>query len=112
MKEKTPEETRNFVTMVAKHQNWELNTDEDFLDSLVDGLTVNYNRHGYYLCPCRESWGTREKDKDVICPCDYCRPDLEEYGHCYCALFLTKEFAESGREPGPIPERRPEALIP
>lgn len=109
---KSLEETKRFVAMVAEHQGWELNRDPAFLDTLVEGLTANFNRYGYYLCPCRDTAGSREKDKDVVCPCAYCRPDQEEYGHCFCALFLTREFHASGKEPSGIPERRPPELIP
>ncbi len=110
--EKTLADTRRFVEMTAAHQGWKLNRDPEFLESLVEGLTANYNRYGYYLCPCRDTAGSREKDRDVICPCVYCRPDQEEYGHCFCALYLTEEFYASGKEPSGIPERRPEDLIP
>lgn len=107
---KTNEETVRFITMIAKKQGWKLNTDEEFIDMLVDGLMINYNRHGYFACPCRDASGDREKDKDIICPCDYCRPDQQEYGHCYCGLYLTPEFYDSGIHPLSIPERRPEEL--
>jgi ferredoxin-thioredoxin reductase catalytic chain len=104
---KTPDQTRTFVTMVAQKQDWRLNPDSDFVELLVDGLTVNFNRYGYYSCPCRDADGVRDKDRDIVCPCDYCRPDQEEHGHCYCGLYLTKEFFDSGKKPVPLPERRP-----
>jgi len=105
---KTVEDTKKFVTMVANHQKWKLNPDEDFVLMLCEGLTTNFNRYGYYLCPCRDASGIKEKDKDIICPCDYCRPDQEEYGHCYCGLYLTPEFFATGKNPSSIPERRPD----
>ncbi len=109
---KTRKDARRFVTMVAEHHGWKLNPDARFLEDLIEGLRDNYNRYGYFLCPCRESWEDRSRDEDVICPCRYCVPDQREYGHCYCALYLTEEFHRSGRTPGPIPERRPPELIP
>ncbi|MFW9991505.1 MAG: ferredoxin-thioredoxin reductase catalytic domain-containing protein [Candidatus Odinarchaeota archaeon] len=109
-KKKNKEETYRFVTMVADKQGWKLNPDGNFLDMLVEGLMTNYNRYGYFSCPCRDAAGIREKDGDIICPCDYCRPDQEEYGHCYCGLYLTSEFHSSGKNTITIPERRPEEL--
>jgi len=100
-------QTAAFAAMVAEKQGWKLNPDRDFVDMLMEGLTVNYNRYGYYSCPCRDADGVRERDRDIVCPCDYCRPDQEESGHCYCGLYLTKEFFASGKKPAPIPERRP-----
>ncbi|MBN1836089.1 MAG: ferredoxin:thioredoxin reductase [Spirochaetales bacterium] len=104
---KTIEQTWRFVTMVASHQGWVLNSDQDFLESLVEGLTVNHNRYGYYLCPCRDTLGSRESDADVICPCQYAGPDISEYGQCYCALYLSEALRNQGQEPRQIPERRP-----
>jgi ferredoxin-thioredoxin reductase catalytic subunit len=109
-KEKTLEDTRRFVQKVAEHNGWELNPDTEFLEDLIVGLTENYNRYGYYLCPCRDGAGDREKDKDIICPCDYNVPDQKDYGHCFCALFFRSGFLEAGGEPQSIPERRPEDL--
>jgi len=106
MAEKNSENTRLFVDMVAKKQGWELNRDEEHLEIIISGLMKNYNRYGYFACPCRDASGVKEKDSDIICPCDYCSPDQEEYGHCYCGLYLTKDFFKSGREPQSIPERR------
>lgn len=99
-------QTELFASMVAKKQGWEVNPDADFTSTLVDGLTVNWNRYGYFLCPCRDSEGSREADADLICPCKYSRADIEEHGHCYCALYLSPGFVASGRAPSGIPDRR------
>ncbi len=106
MTEKTTEQTRVFTRMVAAKQGWALTADTEFYETLVEGLTVNWNRYGYYLCPCRDSDGSREADRDVICPCSCSRSDVEEHGHCYCALYLSRTFAESGRQASGIRERR------
>lgn len=95
-----------FVKMVAKKQGWMLNRDEEHLEIIIEGLVKNYNRYGYYSCPCRDADGERGPDSDIICPCAYCRPDQEQYGYCYCALFLTKKFFDTGKNPVSIPERR------
>ena len=109
---KTLEETRKFVTMVAKHKGWVLNKDEELVEDVITGLMINFNRYGFFMCPCRDSYGEKGKDKDIMCPCDYCVPDQEEFGQCYCGLYLTDEFFKSGTNPGSIPERRPDELYP
>ena len=106
--QKTIEQSKTFVAMTAEKQGWVVNPNEEFVDLLYEGFTTNYNRYGYYSCPCRAASGEREKDKDMICPCEYCRPDQEEFGYCYCQLYLTPEFAESGQKPTQIDDRRPE----
>ena len=104
---RTKEDTRKFVEMVAKKQGWRLNPDSQFTNDLCEGFATNFNRYGYYSCPCRDADGDKALDKDILCPCEYCRPDMEEFGHCYCGLYLTKEFFTAGKEPEGIPERRP-----
>ena len=106
MAEKTGEQTGGFAAMVAKKQGWKVNPEADFTSMLVEGLTVNWNRYGYYLCPCRDSEGSREADADLVCPCQSSWEDIAEYGHCYCARYLSPGFAESGRSPSGIPDRR------
>jgi ferredoxin-thioredoxin reductase catalytic chain len=105
---KSPDEARRFAAMVANHQGWRLHRDKEFLENLIEGLQINKERYGYYLCPCRLGDGEKELDKDIICPCEYAKPDIEEYGHCYCSLYQSPEFYFSGEKPKSIPERRPE----
>ncbi|MBN2874549.1 MAG: ferredoxin:thioredoxin reductase [Spirochaetales bacterium] len=106
MAEKSLDDTRTFATMVAAKQGWELNPDAEFTDSLLEGLTVNWNRYGYFLCPCRDTEGSREDDAAVVCPCTFSHADIADYGHCYCGLYLKAGFSASGKVPGGIPDRR------
>lgn len=106
-KHKEPADVVTFAHAVANHQGYAVNPDKDFVATLALGLAANYNRYGYYLCPCRDADGDRSADADIICPCDYNLPDQKEYGHCFCGLFMTEEFAASNKEPASIPERRP-----
>jgi ferredoxin-thioredoxin reductase catalytic subunit len=103
---KTPKDALVFIQAVASKHSWVVNPDSGFVTHLAGGLASNYNTYGYYLCPCRDGDGERELDADIICPCDYLKPDHEEYGHCLCGLFLTADFARLGKAPQPIPERR------
>lgn len=91
----------------AAAAGYNLNPDEAFTRDLVEALLINARRYGYQACPCRLASGSRDKDLDIICPCDYRDPDLAEFGTCYCALYVSDEIARGEREASPIPERRP-----
>ncbi len=105
-KKKTFEDVKEYVKKIAHRHGWKLNMDEEMFDILIEGLKKNFNRLGYYNCPCRDSQEDQKLDQDIICPCTYARnADIEEYGHCYCALFFRKEF-EMSQEISMIPERR------
>ena len=103
---KTLEDTGRFADMVAEKQGWTVNPDTEFTKTLLEGLTTNWNRYGYYLCPCRDTEGSRETDAAVLCPCRYARADVSEHGHCFCALYLRTDFAKAGTEVHGIPDRR------
>lgn len=91
----------------AEASGYHLNPDTDFARALVEGLLINEERYGYWNCPCRLATGNKQQDLDIICPCDYRDPDLNEWGACYCALYVSDEILESKREVEPVPERRP-----
>ena len=91
----------------AEESGYQLNPDPEFTRELARGLLINENRYGYPACPCRLASGTKNRDLDLICPCDYRDADLNDYGSCYCALYVSKAIAEGTRKLGSIPERRP-----
>ena len=93
----------------AESTGYNLNPDEEFTRGLVEGLLINRERYGYQACPCRLASGDKQKDRDIICPCDYRDPDLEEWGACYCALYVSDEVLRGERELQYIPDRRPPA---
>ncbi len=90
----------------AESGGYNLNPDQEFTKSLIRGLLVNQERYGYQSCPCRLAMGQKEDDLDIICPCDYRDPDLDEYGACYCALYVDRETLEGKKKIRSIPERR------
>jgi ferredoxin-thioredoxin reductase catalytic chain len=94
------------LKLEAEAAGYLLNPDREFVLGLMEGLLTNEERYGYQSCPCRLAEGAREKDLDIICPCDYRDPDLDEYGACYCALYVSEEIADGKKEAKPVPERR------
>ena len=83
------------------------NQDLDRTVDLLEGLLINKERYGYMCCPCRIASEDGEKDKDIICPCVYRVPDVEEYGSCYCNLYVSREWNEGKIPHVYVPERRP-----
>jgi len=75
--------------------------------SIISNLLVNKARYGYMACPCRLASGDREQDRDIICPCFYREQDVQEYGSCYCNLYVSREWNEGTVPDAYVPERRP-----
>lgn len=91
----------------AEDGGYHLNPERDFIKKLVRGLLVNEARYGYPACPCRLSRGIKAEDLDIICPCDYRDPDLDQFGACYCALYVSDEDTAKKEPDTVVPERRP-----
>jgi len=91
----------------AEAAGYHLNPDIEFTKSLVRSLILNQRRYGYRACPCRLASGSKQDDLDIICPCDYRDPDLNDYDACHCALYVSEAALRGEKEIGSIPERRP-----
>jgi len=99
------------LKMIQEPKGYYFNKDMEMTMPLIESLLTNKERLGYMACPCRLANGEFEDDKDIVCPCVYRKPDVEEYGACFCALYVSKEYNEDKIEKEPVPERRPPDLI-
>jgi len=103
-------DTQQLYEMLKKVQEpkgYFFNCDREKVFELLQGLLVNKERYGYMVCPCRLASGSREKDRDIICPCEYRTPDVKKYGSCYCNLYVSKEWNQGKIPHEYVPERRP-----
>lgn len=114
MKEEYSEPTKEEIEKLysrlereAKQAGYNLNADAKFAKDLVRGILINERRYGYGCCPCRLAADDKELDLDIICPCYYRDDDLEEFGACYCALYVSWDVLSGKKKLGPVPERRP-----
>ena len=96
---------------VQEAKGYYFNEDKERTFELLENLIINKDRYGYMACPCRLASGDREWDKDIICPCVYREPDVEEYGSCYCNLYVSQEWNEGKAPREYVPERRPPEKI-
>ncbi|AEE15228.1 rubredoxin [Thermodesulfobium narugense DSM 14796] len=103
----TPEKLFEILTKYAHSKGQELNNNLEHTMSIIRGILENERRNGYRGCPCRLNSGDREKDKDIICPCAYKDKDVEEYGSCYCGLYVSHEWNQNPDKRVTVPERRP-----
>ena len=99
------------LKQVQEPKGYYFNEDRDRVFELLEALINNKERYGYMACPCRLASGNREHDRDIICPCVYREPDVEEYGSCYCNLYVSKEWNRDKIPHEYIPERRPPEKI-
>ncbi len=91
------------IKETAEAGGYTMNPDRDFCLRLVDGLLKNAERYGKEFCPCRLVMGDMKENLDIECPCYYRADDLNEYGACFCALYVTDGYDPNKQ----VPERRP-----
>jgi ferredoxin-thioredoxin reductase catalytic chain len=82
-------ELRTAWAKFTESNDFILNTDEDHVGMVISGVLVNEKEYGLKLCPCRLRDGTRQRDLELICPCNFKIQDIwENKGRCWCGLFI------------------------
>jgi ferredoxin-thioredoxin reductase catalytic chain len=75
----------------ALKAGYNLNPDSEMVETIITGLAKNRLKHGRSYCPCMFVSGDPEKDKNIICPCQVHRDDIEKHGKCHCGLFVKQK---------------------
>jgi ferredoxin-thioredoxin reductase catalytic subunit len=85
------EELKQVWVRFAEKNDFILNPDTKHVDMIAKGILNNEKKHGLKLCPCRIRDGTREKDLELICPCNFKTHDTwNSKGQCWCGLFVKR----------------------
>ena len=108
----TPQELYDRMKKVQEPKGYYFNKDKERTFELLEALIANKEKYGYMGCPCRLLSGDKEFDRDIFCPCVYSVPDIEEFGSCYCNLYVSKEWNEGKIPHEYVPERRPPEKMP
>jgi ferredoxin-thioredoxin reductase catalytic subunit len=79
---------------VQEPKGYYFNRDKQKTFELLEALITNKKRYGYMGCPCRLLSGNRQHDRD-------------EYGSCYCNLYVSSDWNQEKISHEYVPERRP-----
>lgn len=107
----TAEKLYEMLKKIQEPRGFYFNKDMSITLPLLESLLINKEEYGYMACPCRLPNGDFDADRDIVCPCEYRDPDLEEFGVCYCGLYVTEEYNQEEHGEVAIPERRPPEKI-
>lgn len=82
---------RSIFQDYAEQNGLQLNPHAPTLQRELEGLTYNLGEYGYLYCPCRmnDLTGDPFRDKKIVCPCSYHKPEIRTDGHCKCELFVS-----------------------
>ena len=85
------EEIRNSWQKFTEKNDFILNPNSDHVDKIIDGVLALEQKYGLKLCPCRLRDGTRKRDLELICPCNFkIQETWKNKGECWCGLFIKR----------------------
>ena len=77
------------LTAKSEFAIWE---DKGAVKTLSEGVLENDRNKGLKYCPCRITTGDKEKDLNLVCPCNFkIQKTWKEYGECWCGLFVRRK---------------------
>ena len=84
------------IGKLAENKEFQVNPDEEKVNSLLDGIFNNETNHGLKYCPCRLIEKDFESDLKLICPCNFLVHNTykdQEAGECWCGLFIKRRLS-------------------
>ena len=90
------EQLREVWSHFCEGNDFILNPDKAHVDTIIEGVLLNEKKFGLKLCPCRLRDGTRKKDIELICPCNFknhttwLKPVDGRGAMCWCGLFVKR----------------------
>lgn len=87
-----PKKLRKIWGEYCVKNNIQLNPDDEHVNLIIKGLLENEKKFGLKLCPCKLRDGTKERDFELICPCNFeIQETWKSKGQCWCGLFFKKK---------------------
>ncbi|MFA6254795.1 MAG: ferredoxin-thioredoxin reductase catalytic domain-containing protein [Patescibacteria group bacterium] len=88
----TKDELKKVWDRFTQNKDFILNPDPDHVEEVATGLIVMEQKYGLRLCPCRLRDGSRKRDLELMCPCNFKAQDIwQSQGRCWCGLFVKKD---------------------
>jgi ferredoxin-thioredoxin reductase catalytic subunit len=85
------EEVKQIWENFTKNNDFKLNPDPEHVDMIAEGVLENEKKYQLKLCPCRLRDNTRQRDLELICPCNFKIQDTwDKKGECWCGLFIKR----------------------
>jgi len=73
----------------TENNDFKLNPDNKIVKMIAEGVLENEKNHQLKLCPCQLRDNTKERDLELLCPCNFkTQKTWKEEGRCWCSLFL------------------------
>ncbi|MDO8137743.1 MAG: ferredoxin-thioredoxin reductase catalytic domain-containing protein [Candidatus Brocadiales bacterium] len=90
------QEIRHRLERYLDGTSYRFNPDAAVVEEVIKGLAIRRLKTGHEYCPCRVVTGNEEKDKKIVCPCDYHKKEIKHKGRCYCGLLVGPDYRAEG----------------
>lgn len=75
----------------TENNDFILNPDKEHVNMIIKGVLENEKKYGLKLCPCRLRDGTRQRDLELVCPCNFkIQETWKNKNMCWCGLFIRR----------------------
>lgn len=76
---------------LTQNNDFILNPAKEHLSLVIDGVMENEREYDLKLCPCQLRDDTRERDLELLCPCNFKSQEIwQSDGRCWCGLFVKR----------------------
>jgi ferredoxin-thioredoxin reductase catalytic chain len=97
------EDLRRYMTPFVERLGYKFNTDDEFVQMVLDGELEILERDGDVYCPCRVRSGDPKEDAKIVCPCiPFYRDEFAAMRKCWCGLFILRDVEDGGELLGVI----------
>jgi ferredoxin-thioredoxin reductase catalytic subunit len=84
---------RKAIEKFAEGNEFQVNPDQEKVETLLEGIFNCEKNHGMKFCPCRLTTKNFEEDLKLVCPCNFRIHETYKHkvdGECWCGLFRRR----------------------
>jgi nitrite reductase/ring-hydroxylating ferredoxin subunit/ferredoxin-thioredoxin reductase catalytic subunit len=109
----TIDDLKAYMGPFAERLGYKFNTDEGFVNDVLEAELEILEQTGDVFCPCRVRSGDPKEDVAVICPCiPFWRDQFAGLRKCWCGLFILKDVEDGLELLGVIEEPKGPVEVP
>jgi len=85
---------RKAIEKFSEGNQFQVNPDQEKVETLLEGIFNCEKNHGMKYCPCRLITKNFEDDLKLVCPCNFRIHEKykdKEDGECWCGLFIRRQ---------------------
>ena len=79
----------NTIKLFSEYNGYYLNPDKDYVFNVLNAQ-LKHQENGIKYCPCKLG--------NVPCPCAGVEQEIKTYGHCFCGLYVSKEYIKNWKK--------------